>query len=278
MQPKLRLPLLILAVALLALPASAAASTKSASTTLPGLPPGATGTAKAKCPHGQRATGGGFQAPAYSATAKVVVFESRKVGQRSWQVSGVENSSAPATLTVFVYCSDSAPKTKQKSMTLPVAPSGMTFTSAVASCGHAGRAQAGGFLSLLVAPSFPNVAVIIDSFRASGKSWQSRARYDGGAPTLTSYVYCADQKAPKARPGSVTSSTFGELKTALSGKCRHGTRVLAGGVSQPDATLSGAHGYYVFPWEWLRAGKSWQASAYHSGSLSTTLTSIAYCG
>jgi hypothetical protein len=268
----------VVLAALLTLPAGAAASTKSATTTLPGSGT-ATGTVKAKCPSGKRATGGGFKAPAVDRSdvnPLVIVVESRKAGQRSWQVSGLTGGiSSAQPLTALVHCRDGAPKTKQKSATLPVAPPEGAISSAAASCGSDGKAQSGGFLVPLASASTPNQALIIDSFRSAAKSWLSRAEYLTGSPTLTSYADCAKEAAPKARPGSgVISSALGELKTALSGKCKEGTKVAAGGFSQPNATFSSR---YEFPWQSFRTGKQWQISASHSGAGSTTLISIAYC-
>jgi hypothetical protein len=277
MPPKLRFPPLILAAALLALPVSASASTKSENATLTAA--GQTVTLTPKCPHGQRATGGGFLSPPPGGTL-AIVYESRKIGQRRWRVS-TEEGGGPGVLpvTAFVYCSAGAPRTKEKSTAVAV-PNVPAFASAAASCGNAGKAQAGGFSSSVPVPGFA-FAGIIDSFRVSKKTWRTRAFNTGGVPepTLTSYAYCADVGSPKARSGSgVTSSTHLEPKTALSGKCKHGTHVEAGGFSQPDATLTPTVDLYQFPWESLRVGKRWQHSAQHFGTLSTTLTSIAYCG
>jgi hypothetical protein len=264
----------------LAAPASAPAGTKSATTTLPGGT-AAPGTATAKCPRHQRATGGGFAAPATdyltAATVAVDVFESRKIGQRSWRVSGIEQGTSPAALSAFVYCSNDASKTKEHSSNVAIA-AGNTITAADASCGSSGKAQAGGFLVPTVSP-LVNDGPIVDSFRVGGKTWRSRAVRIAGAPTLTSYAYCAKTGAPKARGGSI-SATGDALVTADSNRCKRGTAIAAGGFSQLNATQGGAAattGRYFFPWESVRVGKRWRTSAIHYGLLSTTLTSIAYC-
>jgi hypothetical protein len=52
---------------------------------------------------------------------------------------------------------------------------------------------------------------------------------------------------------------------------------VAGGFSQPNATLS-PFGFFSAFYESLKSGKRWRVSAAHSGSAtSTTLNSIAYC-
>jgi hypothetical protein len=273
----------VAAAALLSTPAAASASTKSKTIILPGNDTTtAAGTVTAKCPKGQRATGGGFRTAALGSsggTVRVLMSESRKVGQRSWRVSGFEDFGSPVPLTAFVYCSEDAPKTKAKSQTVNVPDaSPPPIVSADASCGGAGQAQAGGFFTP-VAYLVP-YALIFDSFRAGGKIWRTRAVSVFGTPPLTSYAYCAETSSPKARAASVVTATDGALVTAQSKKCRDGTAIAAGGFSQPNATNGGTpatNGFYAFVWESFRTGKRWQVSAQHGGMLSTTLTSIAYC-
>jgi hypothetical protein len=281
MQPKLRFHPLILAAALLALPASATAGTKSKSATAAGDL--AIASATAKCPSRQRATGGGFTTVPLSTFPDIVVYESRKVGQRSWRASGQINdppmaTGIPRTVTAFVYCSDGAPSTKSKSASVTSVGASSAFFTADARC-SSGKAQAGGFLG----PP-PNVGpamvshFVTDSYRADKKSWRSRMlSFDPGL-TFTSYVYCADEKKPAARSGSTSSSTPGTPHTALSAECKPGTKPVAGGFSQPNATLAGGAGLFERFYESFKSGKRWQASAFHIGTTSTTLNSIAYCG
>jgi hypothetical protein len=276
MQPKLRLPLLILAAALLALPANATASTRSESATAMGHL--AITSATAKCPSGQRATGGGFTAPALAPTGAspgLLVHESRKIGQRSWRVSAqvidLGASGQAFTVRASVYCSDAAPSTKSKSAN--VTSTGTTLVyGADARCGS-GKAQAGGFRG----PP-PNAGidsyVVEDSYRADKKTWRSRMATEGAGATLTSYVYCADEKKPAARTGSVTAAD-NTFHTALSAKCKQGTKPVAGGFSQPSANLASGGGFVQVN-QSVKSGKRWRVTARHSG-LSSTLNSIAYC-
>jgi hypothetical protein len=255
---------------LLALPASASAGTKSQSTTLAG--DGSVAALSAKCPEGQRASGGGFLASPPDASSLVRIYESRKSGQRSWRVLAELNGDGPLNLTAFAYCSADAPKTKERSTTIALTPSTTTIQTADAGCGGAGKAMAGGFSTTVS-------ALIFDSLRADKKTWRSRARVLEGSPPLTSYAYCADEPKPAARTGSTSSSTSGTLHTALSAECKKGTKVVAGGFSQPTAQIVPTpNGIFSFFYESVKIGKRWRVSATHIGIASTTLNSIAYCG
>jgi hypothetical protein len=263
------------AAAVLALPGGASASTKSQTTTLTTV--GQVVTVTPKCGHGQRATGGGFQASQSLlgiSTPKVVIDESRKIGQRSWRVSAQETvASGVKTVIGFVYCRSGAPKTKEKSATA-TSPGGLTFFSADASC-SSGKAQAGGFS---VPPESTTSNLLSDSFRVDKNTWRTRASNaaSGAGHALATYVYCADAAKPKARSGSASSGSDNAPATAVSAGCKHNTHVVAGGFSQPDANRLTS--YYSFAYESFRSGNAWRASAIHSGVSSTTLNAIALCG
>jgi hypothetical protein len=275
MQPKLRFVLAVsLTVAFLALPASAAAATRSTTTTAAGN--GAIASATAKCPSGQRATGGGFAAPTPTAAPFIVVYESRKVGQRSWLASGQifdpGATNLARTVTAFVYCRDGAPSTKSRAASV-TAFGPPAFFTADARC-SSGKAQAGGFAGPPPNPSVFNHAVA-DSFRADKKTWRSRMNSQIPGTTFTSYVYCADAKKPAARSGSTTSTTSGTFDTALSGECKRGTKAVAGGFNQSNASPI-AERFQLF-YESFKSGKRWRVSAQHTSTVGTTLNSIAYC-
>jgi hypothetical protein len=266
-------------VVLLVLPASAAASTRSQSATAAG--PGAIATATAKCPRGQRATGGGFTFPLQTGEPRLEVYESRKVGQRSWRASAQifdEFALGTArTITAFAYCRDGAPATKSKSASVTSVGDSFAFFAADARC-TAGKAQAGGFR----APSAQNqvgvdILDVMDSYRAGRKTWRSRMASGASGTTFTSYVYCADEKKPAARSGSVTTAASQLPVTALSAECKRGTRPVAGGFSQPNASRA-PQGLFFGLHESFKSGKRWRVSGVHSsGGGSTTLNSIAYC-
>jgi hypothetical protein len=264
----------LLLAALLAMPASAAAGTKSKTATAAGH--FSIASATAKCPSGQRATGGGFAAPPFTAGLFIQVFESRKVGQRSWRASGQifdgAANGSPRTITALVYCSDGAPATKTKSAS--VVSTGSEFFAANAQC-SSGKAQAGGFLGPPPVTAGSTNGAVTDSYRADKKTWRSRMLSFETGLTLSSYVYCADVKKPPARLGSTTSATSSTLHTALSAECKRGTKPVAGGFNQPNAAVTGR---FAFFYESLKSGKRWRVSARHSLTDSTTLNSIAYCG
>jgi hypothetical protein len=254
------------------MPATASAGTKSQSVTLSGS--GSKTTLNPKCSKGQRASGGGFLASPPGASY-VTVEESRKVGQRTWRVSASMAGSGPLSVTAFAYCSANAPRTKEKSKTSVIPLTGNHISTLDAACGGAGKAMAGGFSILSTSTSY---AEMVDSFRADKKTWRIRAVGQIGSPTPTSYVYCADEPKPAARTGSTSASTPGTVHTALSGECKRGTKPVAGGFSQPNASREFAPtGYFFVPHQSFRTGKRWQASGQHFGPASTTLNSIAYC-
>jgi hypothetical protein len=269
MRPKLRVPLLVLAAALLALPASAVAGTKSASGVM-SVDEGVV-TLTPKCTDGQRATGGGWRVsePPFSPSSAIRVFESRKIGQRSWRVSATVNLVGTVkTLTALTYCAK-APKTKQKQRTAVFTGSPGLFVAADAKCGG-GTAQAGGFLAT------PGRSTeILESFRQDRKTWRSRAEaVGGGAAAVTSYAYCAEAKKPVARSG-FASPILDAPETATSADCKRGTKPAAGGFSQTGTTPASR---YLYAFENLRIGKHWLTSASHPASPGAArLNAIAYC-
>jgi hypothetical protein len=258
-------------IALAAIPASAVASTKSQSTTLTTI--GQTVTLTPKCPSGQHATGGGFRsshgADLMGPEPFLVVTESRKVGQRRWRVSGEQAGNGTLTVTAFAYCDANGPRTTAKSTTVAAPPG--TITTADARCGSGEKAQAGGFSSSLDTAT-GSATFFLDSFRLNKKTW--RVRGTGSAPpppAMTSYVYCAPEKAPKASTGTVTGTGFNST-TATSPKCKSGTHALAGGFMQPDLLPT-----FAAPTESARSGGRWRATMFHTGSTTERLNAIAYC-
>lgn len=261
------------------LPASASADTRSKSATIAAH--AAIATVKARCPRGQRATGGGFTVPPATSTTSIFVYESRKVGQRAWQISAQERTTdAPAPtvkVTAFVYCRADAPRTKQKSSSATSTSTGFAFLSADAKC-SSGRARAGGYL--LPPPVGDRIAdnLAINSLRAGSKTWHVRAGTLVAGIKLTTYVYCASGRRPPQRSGSASIGGDVPAFTATSATCKK--EPLAGGFSEPDAVLNlvdGQANSFFRPYEFVRAGKAWRVSGSHVGAASTTLTAIAYC-
>jgi hypothetical protein len=244
---------------LLTVPGAAFAGTRTASVPLPGA--GATAAVTAKCPHGRRATGGGFQVP----TSSAAVYESRKAGQRGWRVGAQSESVAPSgNLTALAQCSRTALPTATKAFTAQsVTPNQIWNVNA--GC-PLGKVQAGGFS---VAPALS--ARVTDSFRLAKKKW--RVVVDLGAAqanTLTAFAYCGPGKV-KARTASVSSSGNNPV-SALSGNCPVGTKLLSGGFSQSPASTKP-----ITLLASIRSGRAWLTSGQNNTGAGT-LDSFAYCG
>jgi hypothetical protein len=270
-----RIPLLsalCAALALLALPAGASAGPKAATVTI-GPSPGF-GSATAKCPSRRRATGGGFLVSGGGPDR--LIYESRKLGQRSWRAS-VGNLTSTATLTSYAMCSTGAPKTKERlrtGTTAGIPPVTVVPFPVDASCSKSsGKAQAGGFLGPV-----PTAAIngIKESYRTSNRTWRTNFSPTANGLALTTYVYCAKTKSPFTRSGSWTTSGSGSIATALSQPCTRGARPRAGGFSQPGQTLSPTFNSFL-PLESQPSGKAWQVSGEHVGAGTMTFYSHAYC-
>jgi hypothetical protein len=259
----------ILAVGLL--PAGASASKRS--TTATTSVDRGVATATAKCPSGQRATGGGFQLTPISESISVYPIESRKIGQRSWRVSA-QRFGAPGAIsaTATAYCATNAPKTTASTANTALPGSGEQ-TGATATCPK-GKAQAGGFFVPAGSPS----RGVLESFRKSSRSWQSTAFAGGAGVTLTNYVYCARAATPKVRLGSVAGTGDRTYWTVVSEKCKH-TAPIHGGWSQPEGFTVFVVSKAFFPYESLRSGRRWRTSGLYrdAGGGPTTLNSFAYC-
>jgi hypothetical protein len=282
-------------VALLAIPASASASTKSKSATL--TTQSQSVTVKAKCAHGDNATGGGFRTSTPNLTlggSIAVALASRKAGQHAWSATFEEIAgSVPTKVTTFVYCSSDAPKTKTVSKTVVSPPGtsnfGQLFT-VDAKCPGGGKAQAGGFFSPPLNLGSGPAALVSDNFRSGSKTWRTQSVMGNPGAVTTGYVYCAKGSVPTARSKGtahtqITPPTLG-LATAFSKRCKGGTGVVAGGFSQPGKLVTNSPNsanIFILPWASLRSGKKWSVSMAHdvSGPASTpdtlTLNSIAYC-
>lgn len=260
-----------------ALPTTAAASVRRQTVDVPQV---AVVSAVATCPAGQRATGGGWKStPTVSSDVQVYPMESRKVGQRSWKVTGAQNSPNPyvdARMTAFVYCSKDAPKTTTKAEQIDLPDGYNQYATATAQCRSGEDVQAGGF-STPTNTSFSPFASVVESLRHSKDAWRTKAYGDGSA-TLTSYAYCAHRPAPRARSGDPgPSSTQEDQVTATSGECGAREQIVAGGFSQTgEDALAGSdfEGFY----ESFRSSGRWQTSGSHYGSAAGSLYSIAYCG
>ncbi len=63
---------------------------------------GATATAVASCPAGSRVLSGGFEVPTFA--SGVLVHDSKRVGDRSWEVSASSQTPAMGSVVSYAYC------------------------------------------------------------------------------------------------------------------------------------------------------------------------------
>ena len=112
------------------------------------VPPQATGSATAKCKHGQVALAAGFAAPDFdpsSGGGPVARFASRFAGKRGVKTTGFNFGNNPSELDSFAYCGKRARPPEVRSKSVQVTPG--SFGSVVAKCPHGSQAIAGGFAS-----------------------------------------------------------------------------------------------------------------------------------
>jgi hypothetical protein len=235
-------------------------------------------TATATCPKGTKAAGGGFEAPSSIAVVGLV-YESVKVGQRSWRASAqLLDLGAPSTLTLttYVYCRAHFPHTDRRSSTVPTDGKPKVGPTGSATCRRGADAVAGGFTMPPPLQGAMVSSIFFDSMRQADNAWDTRVVTGPAGPsTFTGEVYCS-KKIPAPAQASATSSpnaTDFTISTATA-SCPSGLAPAAGGFSQPDSGLTS----FLIVFESRRIGAAWQVSGLHSGnSPAVILTSFAYC-
>jgi hypothetical protein len=264
-------------------------------------------TVVATCPAGKIAVGGGFTSPLLisgtTLTDLYIVYESRRIGDNAWQVSGGREHSGGAApsvpLTAIVDCRTTALSTKKpkkaaaskkkKRKVLRISEVSATGNSALtaqqsvaaATCPAGTQAIGGGFSSapepeLTGSNHFP---VFFASYRSSPTSWFSGFTESGNtARTVTSYAYCASGLKLSETNSSLTvpaSSMAGiESRTLASPGCPNGLALLGGGFNS-SAPASGG----PFP-IWTKsgpAGPTWEVSMYNISETPDSLSSFGYC-
>ncbi|HEX2358872.1 MAG TPA: hypothetical protein VHH72_03545 [Solirubrobacterales bacterium] len=160
------------------------------------VPANEIGTATATCPAGSRAVSGGFESPGFDLTSgHVLPLTSMRVGDKSWQVTGVNPDFgagvSPAQLIAYAYCLKGKPPITTVSVDVLVVGEG--FTPADVNCPSGTRALSGGFDGHpVIDQSGFNAAGSVESYRLSGRTgWRTNAVQAGEQPsTVTTYAYC----------------------------------------------------------------------------------------
>jgi hypothetical protein len=246
-----------------------------------GSPNVATGTAT--CPGKTRAVAGGFTTSKPSLAPGsphwLNVYESQKVGQRAWRVSGVEHFPDPATdsLIVYVYCQPMKAKVKSATDTVALPAAEATGATALASCPKGTKSISGGFVT--PAPDGVNSSYVSRSIAANATGWVVDAtNLSGAAPrNVTAIAYCA--KVAKMKSRSASAAVLGPVdstKTATTAPCVKGLGLRGGGfaTSTPVGGLAGS----ALVYESRAAGRTWTSSASASAdATASTLVTNSYC-
>jgi hypothetical protein len=260
---------------------------------------GAIATATATCPKTARpdlgpwrAISGGFQmngvvprfttqgTPPLPPTGSGVVYESRKVGQRSWRVSA-QSLWGRFDLGVSVYCQNEVPKTTHASTTVATPGSSQIGPATVARC-RSGKIVSGGFSTPPPFTADGAANTVIGSMPSGKKGWEARV-LSNQASSLTSYVYCAKRKRVRlvhsfaGEPSSVTTLdltlAYANLYDCPAGRFLPG----GGGFSSEGLTTS----QYLIPVDSHQqsGGTGWHVNAIKVGSgVPVTLIGHAVCG
>lgn len=271
------------AALLIALPADAAKKGKgvrevSATATATGAFNVATATAT--CPGKTKAVAGGYTTSQPSMPNHWLnVYESQRVGQRQWRVSGVEYLPAPAsdTLTAYVYCEVLKAKVRSVEASAPLTPIAHASSSVLALCPSGTRALSGGFLT--PASNAADASYVSRSTVAGQNGWVvDAANLAGVTPrAMFGFVYCA--RVAKIRQRSASVPLLGpanNFRTVVTPACAGKTTARGGGfaTSTPVGGLFGT----ALVYETRRIGRSWTTSASASGnSTSSTLVGTSLC-
>ncbi len=223
---------------------------------------GAIATATATCPKTERpdlgpwrAISAGFdmngvvpgftmQGPPLPPSGSGVVYESRKVGQRSWRVSA-QSLWGTFTLKVSLYCQNEVPKTTHASTTVATPGTSQIGPATVARC-RSGKTVSGGFSTPPPFTATGAANTVIGSLPSGKKGWEAQV-LSNQASSLTSYVYCAKRKSVRlgrshaGEPSSVATlvDTLAIANTFDPG-CPNKGRFIpgGGGFSEKGATSS----------------------------------------
>jgi hypothetical protein len=248
----------------------------------------------AKCPRGTQATGGGFRETPPSVDKTFgVVYESRKIDQRTWRSSVQLADKGPSAVKVkvvsFAYCRAGALPMVNVSKTVTL-PGSNRIGAATARCPKGKVALAGGFQT--PPPGISGTAgtrnEITASARKGKKGWRVQA-VSGvfGPASHTAYAYCAPVGPESVRSGkgkvrNPANATRFNRGTAISKPCPRRQSLLSGGFKQSPITFDPFKLTLAYPFASIGKGKRWKAGAVQAGGTTkpaiTTLRAIAYCG
>jgi hypothetical protein len=214
-------------------------------------------SATAICPKGAggkgpwRALSGGFQMTTFSTAPgivtpperRAVVFESRRIGARSWRVS-VQNLEGQVKLEGFANCQRKVPKPRAITEKILTPNEDRLGPSTVARC-PSGRAVSGGFSTPPPFAAGEPANAVVDLFPTGTRAWKARV-VSNRQSSLTTYAYCAKRKRkPKIKtansdPQGISTATTDNTETFSStGRCPPKRFAPGGGgFRQPDATPS----------------------------------------
>jgi hypothetical protein len=209
-----------------------------------------------------------------------VVYESRKVGQRSWRVSA-QSLSGSFNLKVFLYCQNGVPKTTHASATVATPGNSQIGPATVARC-RSGKTVSGGFSTPPPFTAGQAANTVIGSLPSGKKSWEAEV-LSSQPSSLTSYVYCAPRKRGRV-VSSVESSTVatmdGEVAYAntYDPPCPKG-RFLPGGGGFSEQGLSTSQYLIPVTSHQQSGGTVWHAHALKVGSgVAVRLNARLVCG
>ena len=235
-------------------------------------------TATASCPAKTKAVGGGYVTSQPSIPNHWLnVYESQRLNNKQWRVSGVEYFPAPATdsLVAYVYCEALRAKVRTVAATIPLTPTLHGTTSVLALCPKGRKAISGGFLG--PAANAGNGSYISRSTLGLN-GWVVDATNLMGVPgAVTAFVYCA--KVGKVNQLSADVAVLGpgnSVRSARTPRCAKRKTARAGGFA--TSTPVGGLQATALVYESRRIGATWLSSASASGnSTSSTLVSTALC-
>lgn len=227
----------------------------------------------ATCPKGQSVVAGGFAAPEPSTKPPahwLSIFESRRVGRRSWRVSAVQSfpGATSESLVSYAACEAINARIKVRAATTTLATGTGAVTATHGRCEHGTSAIAGGFSTN--AGAFGAIDSIWADYLLGRRSWAASAtRISGPTGTLTAYAYCLAHV--RIRQTSVTSTPGSRPKVLI--QCHSGLPRGGGFRSSPaSSNLLTAPLIYE-----LRLAKRMSWTAAIAGGGSAQVTAFTYC-